>query len=99
MTITRIFRVRIHEGLAQEFEPAFASISVSAVDQAEGNQAVEILRPTLWAPDEYAMISRWESEAALAKFAGVDWNVAVIPAGMERFVADCSVYHYRSWDE
>ena len=99
MTITRIFRVRIHPELKQEFEEKFASISVHAVDQALGFQAVSILKPTMWAVDEYAMISQWKNEAALKAFAGEEWNHAVIPTGMEKFVVECWVHHYDSWAE
>lgn len=43
------------------------------------------------------MVSRWADEAALADFAGENWNQAVIPAGMERYVAECWVHHYHDW--
>lgn len=98
MTIVRLFRVRIHSALRNEFEAKFATISVDAVQTAQGSLGVEILKPTLWAPDEYLMVSRWQDEAALKRFAGEDWNRAYIPPGMERFVADCSVDHYTSWE-
>jgi quinol monooxygenase YgiN len=96
MAITRVFRVRIHPHLKQEFEDKFSSISVRAVQEA-GVLAVSILKPTSWAPDEYAMISQWASEAALIAFAGEQWSRAVIPHGMEQFVIECWVHHYSSW--
>lgn len=97
MSITRIFRVRIDVDLRQEFEEKFASISVCAVDRAPGFISVSIFKPSKWAPDEYAMISEWESEEALRAFAGEQWNHAVIPPGMEKFVVECWVHHYESW--
>ncbi|ASJ90865.1 antibiotic biosynthesis monooxygenase family protein [Porphyrobacter sp. CACIAM 03H1] len=99
MPIVRLFRVRIHADLHAEFAGKFATLSVDAVRGAEGALSVEILKPARWAPDEYLMISRWSDEAALAAFAGEDWNRAVIPPGMERYVADCSVHHYTTWEE
>lgn len=99
MAITRIFRVRIRSELKQEFEEKFSSVSVRAVEEASGSLAVSILKPTKWAPDEYAMISQWENEAALKAFAGEQWNHAVIPPGMEKFVDECWVHHYESWAE
>ena len=98
MAITRIFRVRIVPELRHEFEEKFSTVSVHAVDETFGFLAVSILRPTKWSPDEYAMISRWQDETALKAFAGDNWNRAVIPPGMEKFVAECSVHHYGSWD-
>lgn len=99
MAITRIFRVRIPPELRSEFEEKFSSVSVHAVDKAAGFLAVTILKPTEWAPNEYAMISQWENEAALKAFAGEEWNRAVIPPGMEKFVVECWVHHYASWNE
>lgn len=97
MIITRIFRVRIDRTLRQEFEAAFASVSVHAVSSAQGSISSSILMPTRWTPDEYAMISLWENEASLVAFAGEQWDRPVIPSGMEKFVLDCSVHHYTSW--
>lgn len=99
MTIVRLFRVRIHSALRADFEAKFATISVDAVQTAQGALGVEILKPTHWGPDEYLMISRWQDEAALKRFSGEEWSRAYIPPGMERFVADCSVDHYTSWDQ
>jgi len=98
MTITRIFRVQIQAGLRREFEEASADISVRAVEEAAGLVSVFILRPTKWSPEEYAMITHWRDEASLEAFAGRPWNRAVIPRGMERFVEECHVLHYESWD-
>lgn len=99
MAITRIFRVRIAPERRHEFEEKFSSISIRAVNEAQGFLSVSILKPTEWAPDEYAMVSQWENEAALKSFAGIQWNHAVIPHGMEKFVVECWVHHYESWTE
>lgn len=95
--ITRIFRVRIVDALKHEFEEKFASISIDAVNSNKGFISVTVLKPTEWAPNEYSMISKWEDESALKAFAGENWNNAVIPLGMEKFVIDCWVHHYKSW--
>jgi len=97
MGVTRVFRVRIAPEQREEFEEKFSSISIRAVNEAQGPLSVSILKPTKWAPDEYAMVSRWENEAALKTFAGEQWNHAVIPPGMEKFVVECWVHHYESW--
>ena len=99
MPITRIFRVRINPDLREEFEAKFATVSVAAVTGAPGSREVAIFRPTRWAADEYAMISTWDDEAALAAFAGEQWSAAVIPPGMETYVVECWVHHYRAWDQ
>jgi hypothetical protein len=50
--------------------------------------------PTRWSPNTYVMISRWREDDALAAFAGPEWNVAMISAGMERFGKIYSLEHY-----
>jgi heme-degrading monooxygenase HmoA len=97
MAITRIFRVRIAPELGQEFEENFSSVSMDVVNKAEGLLAVSIHKPTKWAPNEYAMISHWENEAALESFAGERWNRAVIPPKMEKYVLGWEVHHYEAW--
>lgn len=91
--------MRIAAARRDEFEAKFSSISIRFVNQAEGFISVSILKPTRWAPDEYAMISQWENEAALVAFAGEDWSRPKIPHGMESLVEDCWVHHYVSWSD
>ena len=98
MSITRIFRVSINPELREEFEEKFSSISVGAVDKEPGFISEVILKPTKWAPNEYSMISIWENEDFVKQFAGEQWNSAVIPSGMERFIVECWVHHYKSWN-
>jgi len=97
MSLARVFRARIVSGLEKEFEELFETISVASVTGAKGLLTVSIHRPTKWAPGEYAMISHWQDDAALVAFAGDSWNQAKIPRGMEKFIAECWVHHYNSW--
>lgn len=93
--ILRIFRVEIDPATRSAFEAGLRTLSVDAVKQATGNLSCEIGMPTRWAPNTYAMISRWRDEEALIAFAGPEWNTPVIPSGMEAFGRSCSVEHYR----
>ncbi len=97
MTIVRIFRVRVDPKLKEEFERKFETVSVNAVTKRAGFLSETIHKPTKWTPDEYAMISRWESEEALRAFAGTNWNHAVIPKEMAKYVIECWVHHYELW--
>ncbi|MFM8435958.1 MAG: antibiotic biosynthesis monooxygenase family protein [Planctomycetia bacterium] len=92
--ILRIFRVEIDPVTRSAFEAGFRTLSVHAVKQASGNLSCDIGMPTRWAPNTYAMISRWRNEDALIAFAGPEWNTPVIPSGMEAFGKSCSVEHY-----
>ena len=98
MTITRIFRVEIDADLRSEFEHKFNTLSKSIIENASGCNRLSVLKPSKWAPDEYAMISERENEAALAAFVGENWNTAVIPSGMKRYTRKYSVTDYMSWD-
>jgi heme-degrading monooxygenase HmoA len=95
--ITRIFRVKVPAHLHQEFEREFLSVSVPFVKTEKGIVSVSVGRPTRWHPDEYVMVSVWENEAALVAFAGEQWNQAVIPKGMEKFISECWVHHYENF--
>ena len=80
--------------MREEFEAKFASISINAVNNAEGSISVTIGMPTKWAPDEYAMISHWQDVQFLEAFASEDWSQPHIPDGMARFVDEMWVHHF-----
>ena len=92
--IIRIFRTTIRPEMRQDFERDFASISVAAVKSQPGFISCHIGSPTKWNPDEYAMITVWEDEDALANFAGEEWHKAVIPPAMEQYPVSFSVEHF-----
>lgn len=96
--IIRIFKAIISIELHDEFEAKFIEISVPVVKNYHGLISLEIGRPTKWNPEEFVMVSRWESENDLIAFAGENWNEAHIPSGMEKFIEKCSVYHYENID-
>ena len=98
MMITRVFRVTIDPDLRSEFEAKFSMLSRQLLQGAAGCRSEDVLKPTRWSPDEYAMISTWEDEAALEAFAGERWCDAVIPTDMERYARTWSVSHYESWE-
>lgn len=73
-------------------------VSVPFVEAEPGFVSVTVGRPTQWAPEEYVMLSVWRSEADIAAFAGENWNSAVIPQGMEKYVSECWVHHYENFN-
>jgi heme oxygenase (mycobilin-producing) len=94
--ITRVFRVRIQPGLRSEFERKFMEISVPHVQTQRGYLSHVVGYPTKWKPDEYLLLTNWRDEKTLIDFAGEDWNKPVIPSGMEKFVAECWVDHFKT---
>jgi heme-degrading monooxygenase HmoA len=95
--ITRIFRVRVPKQFHAEFEERFTTVSLPLVQGARGLISVAIGRPTLWEPEEYVMVSVWQTESDIASFAGERWNQPVIPHGMEQYVSKCWVHHYENF--
>jgi len=83
MSVTRIFTVTINAELREEFEVKFNSLSRSMLEDAQGCLKFDVLRPSKWAPDEYAMISEWQDVEALIVFVCEDWNSSVIPSEMK----------------
>ena len=95
--ITRIFRVQIKPELRNEFEPLFQTVSMESVREAKGFISAMIGKPSQWSPNEYVMVSTWADEQSLVSYAGVDWNEAHIPEGMQHFVLKCEVHHYQAF--
>lgn len=92
--IIRLFRVRVPQDLQEEFEQNFVSISVPYVQACSGLIDVKIGKLISSNSPEYLMISQWESIEAIALFADGDWQNAVIPDGMEKYVLECFVEHF-----
>ncbi len=84
--------------MRREFEDKFSTVSVAVASEAKGFEEVSIFKPTEWSPDEYAMISHWADEAALKAFAGENWNKPLIPDQMAKYIAECWVHHFTSWE-
>lgn len=97
MTVIRVFTVEIEANFRSEFEHKFNTLSKRLLENASGCNGLSVLKPSKWAPDEYAMISEWENETALAEFVGAHWNMSVIPSEMQKYAKNHSVSHYLSW--
>lgn len=97
--IIRIFKVRIRPEQRSDFERDFKEISLSFVKVQPGLISMQIGTPTKWQPEDYLLITTWENEQALVKFAGENWQDAVIPGGMEQYIVECWVDHFEPLDE
>lgn len=96
--ILRILRARIIPELQEEFEQGPAIMTVKLVLSQPGCVSCQITRPYRQDSSIYAMISLWESEAALKTFVGEDLGEAAIPAGMSRYITKSSVEHFISME-
>ena len=84
--IIRIFRATVPAEHHLEFEKKFKEISVPLVKNHIGLISVEIAGPTQWNPNEFVLISRWESEKDIAALTGKNLDQAHIPKGMEAYI-------------
>ena len=96
--IIRIFRVQVPRSLHQEFEQQFIAISVPYVQKFPWLISVFLGKPIVEDSEEYLMITHWKSLQTLQDFAGKKWQQAVIPEGMEKYVQECWVHHYQSFE-
>lgn len=94
--INRFFRIRIRPSERENFEQDFKKIAVEYVKKQPGLVSYTLGFPTKWKPDDYMLLTVWETEADLIRFAGANWQVAVYPDGMEKYVLNSWVDHFIS---
>ena len=94
--ITRLFRVRIHANMRDMFEKAFEEISLPQVQAQAGLLAASFGKPSQWTPYEYVLITQWKDIESLEAFVGKQWNKAIIPKEMQKYVDQCWVHHYET---
>lgn len=95
--IVRIFKVRIHSKLKEDFENDFDQISLPLVKAQKGLVSLSFGKVIDQDNDEYVLITTWESQEALIAFCGEAWEQAVIPHGMEKYMKECWVYHFEQF--
>lgn len=77
-TIARIWRGRTLAAKADEYQAYLDSSGISRVRATPGNLGVTVLRRNEGAKTEFLVLSIWESVEAIKKFAGEDYQKAVI---------------------
>jgi len=90
----RIFKVDVVPELQEEFEDNFKVISLGLVNSEEGLLFAEIGKSTTKNDTAYIMISAWETLDALKAFTGPQWEEAVIPETMQKYVVSFKLEHY-----
>lgn len=78
-------------------ERMMREISMPLVARQPGMVAFYAGRPVGSNPDEFTMVSRWESQDALRAFAGDDWEQAVIPEPELSNLLEIHVHHYEAF--
>jgi heme-degrading monooxygenase HmoA len=93
--IIRVFSAKVHHGAQEEFEINVRALSIPLVRSQKGLVAYFSGKPMESSPDEFVMVTVWESLEALRAFAGDDWNVSVIPEPERPLLVESFVHHYQ----
>ena len=94
--IARLWHGRTLTTKADEYEKYLDASGVKKILATDGNHGVEVLRHTDGAKTDFIVISYWESLDAVKKFAGPDYQKAVImPRDAEYLIeVEPGVAHY-----
>ena len=94
--IARIWRGRTLAAKADEYQAYLDSSGISRVRSTPGNLGVTVLRRNDGGKTEFLVMSIWESVEAIKKFAGEDYQKAVIlPRDREYLLeVEPNVLHY-----
>ncbi len=94
--IARIWRGRTLQSKADEYEAYLSRSGISKLRETPGNLGAYMLRRTENGKAEFVVISLWESVEAIRRFAGPDYQKAVIlPRDREYLLeVEPNVLHY-----
>ena len=96
--LIRVFRASVKSGLAAEFQSFFIQEALPLISSQEGLRQVTIGLPSDDKPNEFLMISEWDNLESLKKFAGEDWNNAVIDQREAHLLVETAVDHYYQYE-
>jgi hypothetical protein len=96
--IIRVFRARTHPGKQADFETKVKELSIPLVQSQKGLLAFFSGRPMESSPDEFVMVTVWKDLESLKAFAGIEWNVSVIPEPERPLLQSSAVHHYEIID-
>jgi len=94
--VARIWHGRTLTTKADEYEKYLENSGVKKILSTDGNHGVEVLRRTNGDQTDFVVISYWESIEAVKRFAGADYQKAVILPRDAEFLIDVEpeVVHY-----
>ena len=92
--VIRIFRATIKPGAEAPFKAFFLEEALPMVRRQEGLLSVQVGLPLESSPSQFSMITTWRDLAAVKKFAGTNWEQAVIDPREAPFIGESFVSHY-----
>jgi quinol monooxygenase YgiN len=92
--IIRFFRAIVHEGREDAFRELFVGTLLPMIRAQEGLLSASVGLPHESAPREFSMIMHWRDMDSLKRFAGEDWQTAVIHPDEADLLQETFVHHY-----
>ena len=92
--VVRVFRASVHPGKEAEFESFFLEAAVPMLRAHNGLVSLQVGLPREEAPQDFLMVTVWDSVEALAEFSGDNWREAVIDPREKHLLKEVTVSHY-----
>lgn len=92
--VLRVFKVNVVEALRDEFEEKFRTAALGVVEHHEGMLSAEVGKSITEDDTEYLMVSVWKDLESIKRFGGDNWEEAIIPEHMLKYMANFSLKHY-----
>lgn len=92
--IIRVFRAVVHDGKQKEFEEFFLNQAVPHVSGQSGLISMMVGKPHESSPNEFLMTMIWKDLDSIKRFAGKNWQKAVILEDERHLIKEVFVHHY-----
>lgn len=92
--VVRLFRATIKRGSEQQFRTFFLEEALPMVRQQHGLISVQVGLPLETSPSQFCMVTTWKDLASVKKFAGANWEEAVIDPREAPLIQESFVTHY-----
>lgn len=96
--VIRMFRARVRPGKREEFERFLRDTAVPLVSSQTGIVAQHLGRPFDEASDEFVYVTVWKDLDSLRRFAGENWQEAVIDPSEVELLRETFISHYEVID-
>ena len=92
--VIRMFRATIKRGSEQQFQAFFLEEALPMVRRQDGLVSVQVGLPLESSPSQFSMVTTWKDLASIKRFAGANWEQAVIDPREAPFIEESFVTHY-----
>jgi quinol monooxygenase YgiN len=94
LMVIRFFRAIAHEGQEKAFQKVFVGTVLPMIRAQDGLVMASVGLPHDSSPREFTMVMLWRDMESLRRFAGDDWQTAVIHPAEADLLQETFVHHY-----